>query len=350
MSICGGGTDYNDFRAVGGRMWAYLSFALLSAAAFALFVSARYETKLRLTRSLKNALTGLKELGPETIEWLISSTPEEKQTLTELARRKVKINPDIKEAIAQHERVNSILNDMRIWIEKPTDTSKWEDQCVDVLRKHLTFLYPEIVPTSYIYGPRNTLSTILPRLFPDFDAEWIKTRAKNYEKFCPDIGGKPDLCGTIRIANSTLGISASASVTSIFVVEAKKPSVELTDEWVDQAFNYANDIRRLCPDDMPLHFVCIAVAGPRKGIVKHVRWCSTDTISSISVTPITWDELYVRACSLAGKQNTNLLGSVEELEARGEPIPESMSDSESTPQPVQPIRLVTKDGQHFEAA
>lgn len=169
------------------------------------------------------------------------------------------------------------------------DENSKENPCTELLCKNLWSLGPDLRDSKHIFFDRGQ-DTIVDNYFPG-------DRFSPAPKFTSKTDYRPDAAG-VFYRRTELTRDGNNEQKVFVIVEAKAPSEEVTQSVMDEAFQYALNLRRMSKTLSRWDIECFALAGKVNPKVRSQLFRIGQTHHTITVTPITWAALLNRAQSL----------------------------------------------------
>lgn len=101
---------------------------------------------------------------------------------------------------------------------------------------------------------------------------------------------------------------------------------------MDEAFNYANDLRRLLPEIADMNFECIAIGGhyPNGARPNGFKRSFNDGSGTITVNAVLWDDLLQRAQNIPARHRRPLTKIIYSMDRGPEPVYQARRGARST--------------------
>ncbi len=257
-------------------------------------IESNAEAAKKAALAVRRANDELRSIAASLLALIKQMPIKEQETLASFLETK----PDIDAHLRRQETANEIslqLQRMRIW----EDPAAKEDPCMDVFCDNIWLLRPDLELVSDTLFKRSALTTIASHLFK---RESLRHPPRKW-KF-PPLGGKqPDACGIFRSAMRISGTGDLDTEKVLLIVEAKRPSLPVTQFVMDEALSYAVNLRKITAEVDTYRIECLAV-GKRiaPGVqAQTFRW-GNEANQVITVTPVTWKALRQRADFIAPTQ------------------------------------------------
>lgn len=221
---------------------------------------------------------------PDTPELLEAVRGSERGERLELARS-ISVWRSI-EARAAREKVAEFENRLRAMSTLWLDAASVENACTKLLCKNLWVLGPDLRNPRHVFRDQGQ-EKIISGYFPN-------DTFKPAPKFSGKTDYRPDVAG-VFYRRTELTSDGRSEKTVFVIVEAKAPREIVSQSVMDEAFQYALNLRRMSKTLACWDIECYALAGRVDPRVRSQLFRIGQTHHTISVTPITWSALLERA-------------------------------------------------------
>jgi hypothetical protein len=168
------------------------------------------------------------------------------------------------------------------------ESTATENKCSELLSENLWLLEPDLVSIGHVFRDRS-LENIARAYFPG-DRTTVDPKFLNPEK-------RADIAG-VFYRNDMMTTGALQPERVFVVIEAKAVHKEITPFHMDEAFQYALNLRKMVPSLADWNIECYALGGSIADGVHRQHFRVGPGPQAITVTPITWNFLLQRAKAL----------------------------------------------------